>query len=285
MLTFPKLLVTSIHHFVYEKLAVKLNSLYRRATTTVSAKHKDASASVKVKTSIISAASESKPLSQKVALVTGGSTQSGLICVQELLRCGIKGVMFTDNDENLGRKKLDELCTCYDPNRAAFIRSDIRDVLLLRNAFLSSKKHFCSLDIIVNIIEQSEKCKWTEEIDKNLKGIVRSTLLGYEFLSAQQGGKGGTICNLIVSPCVEEKNLSPVLVATRSYLMSFGQSMSSTFNKSTGVKIITGFADDDKRALKSAKGQEVSSQSLTTMLETAAPGSVWTLQFLKQKTQ
>ncbi|CAG9830816.1 unnamed protein product [Diabrotica balteata] len=84
---------------------------------------------------------------------------------------------------------------------------------------------------------------------------------------------------------VEEKNLSPVLVATRSYLMSFGQSMSSTFNKTTGVKIITGFADDDKKALTSAKGQEVSSESLTTMLETAAPGSVWTLQFLKQKTQ
>uniref|UniRef100_A0A6P7F715 Alcohol dehydrogenase-like n=1 Tax=Diabrotica virgifera virgifera TaxID=50390 RepID=A0A6P7F715_DIAVI len=281
MLTFPKLLVTSIHQFK-EKIAFKLNSLYRQATTTVfaSAKHTDSSASIKLKASLESAPSESGPLSKKVALVTGGSTPCGLICVQELLRCGAKGVMFTDTDENLGRKKLDELCQCFDPNRAAFIRSDLRDALLLRNAFLSSKKHFCSLDIIVNIIEQSEKYKWTEEIDRNLTGIVRSTLIGYELLSTQKGGKGGTICNLIVSP-FEEENLSPVLVATRSYLMSFGQSMSSKFNKGTGVKIITGFADDDKKALKSAKGQAVASETLTTMLENAAPGSAWTLQFLK----
>ncbi|XP_057657595.1 uncharacterized protein LOC130894661 [Diorhabda carinulata] len=228
--------------------------------------------------------SDSTNLSSKVALVNGGSSPFGLICVKELLRCGAKGVMIADFCENEGKQKLCQICTDCETNRAAFIKSDLNNVLLLRNAFLKTKTYFNQINIILNVIEQSQEKMWTEEINQNIEGLVRSTLLGYEFMGIHKGGYGGTICNLIISPSSEGKELCPILAATKTYAISFAKEMSSKFNNKTGIKVITAFADNDVDNESASKDSSEKSDrdSISKMLESASPGSVWTLHFIKR---
>nr|XP_023020850.1 15-hydroxyprostaglandin dehydrogenase [NAD(+)]-like isoform X2 [Leptinotarsa decemlineata] len=218
---------------------------------------------------------ESK-MGHKIALVTGGTDDFGLLCVKELLKCGTKAIMIADIDENGGKEVICKLSKEFGENRAAFIKTDIADTKLLRNAFNWTRKHFKNIDIVVNIAKQVHTESWVEQVEKNVKGIIRGTLLGLEYMGTHNGGRGGAVLNMIAAPTLDDNKECPVFVGARHYIIGFGRAMSNQYYKDTAVKVVTLCAVEDN--LESANRVEKDSPgcNLANLALLAKTGTVWT---------
>nr|CAI5833668.1 unnamed protein product [Callosobruchus analis] len=180
----------------------------------------------------------------KVALIMGGTTEIGVLCVREMLMAGVGAVMIADEDEQRGREVVIELSDEYGTEKTAFIRTDFRCENLLKNAFERTLEHFRKIDVLVNIVNPVGGSNWKTEIDKNVKGIVQCTLLGYKYMNAAKGGGGGSVLNMI---CDRESMIpTPYFEGCRHYLVAFGKSMSQQNHVDTGVKVVTLFVNVDR---------------------------------------
>nr|CAI5833669.1 unnamed protein product [Callosobruchus analis] len=104
----------------------------------------------------------------KVALIMGGTTEIGVLCVREMLMAGVGAVMIADEDEQRGREVVIELSDEYGTEKTAFIRTDFRCENLLKNAFERTLEHFRKIDVLVNIVNPVGGSNWKTEIDKNV---------------------------------------------------------------------------------------------------------------------
>ncbi|KAJ8960191.1 hypothetical protein NQ318_003915 [Aromia moschata] len=186
-------------------------------------------------------------MSDKVALVTGGADDNGLYYVRELLKCGAKvraphlpkAIMIADIDQDEGKRVITDLGKEFGENRTAFIKTDPANTVLLKNAFIWTKKHFRNIDIVVNITKELKCDSWEAKIDRNVKGIVRGTLLGIEYMGRHKNGNGGAVVNVITTSSLDETKECPMLVGAKHYIVSFGRAVSSQYYKQTFVKVIT----------------------------------------------
>ncbi|KAG5881904.1 hypothetical protein JTB14_004798 [Gonioctena quinquepunctata] len=215
-------------------------------------------------------------MTRKVVLVTGGSSHFGLLCVKELLSGGAKAIMIADMNEKAGKDAICELSKEFGENRAAFIKTDVADIKLLRNAFNWTKKHFEHIDIVVNIAKQVRTESWVEQIEKNVKGVVRCTLLGFEYMGTQNGGQGGTVLNMITSPTLNDAQECPMFVGARHYLIGFGRAMSNQYFKETSVKVVSLCTDEEKLESSDESGVGSIGCDLSSIALSAKEGSVWT---------
>nr|CAI5833667.1 unnamed protein product [Callosobruchus analis] len=152
--------------------------------------------------------------------------------------------MIADEDEQRGREVVIELSDEYGTEKTAFIRTDFRCENLLKNAFERTLEHFRKIDVLVNIVNPVGGSNWKTEIDKNVKGIVQCTLLGYKYMNAAKGGGGGSVLNMI---CDRESMIpTPYFEGCRHYLVAFGKSMSQQNHVDTGVKVVTLFVNVDR---------------------------------------
>ncbi|KAJ8983046.1 hypothetical protein NQ317_013251 [Molorchus minor] len=181
----------------------------------------------------------STPMSENVALVTGGADDNGLYYVRELLRNGAKAIMIADTDINKGKRVIRDLGMEYGESRTAFIKANPANTLLLKNAFTVTKRHFSKIDIVVNITNELRCDTWEEKIDTNVKGVIRGTLLGIEYMGRHNGGVGGAVVNIITTSSKDDDKECPVLVGAKHYITSFGQAVSRQYYKHTFVKVIT----------------------------------------------
>lgn len=87
-------------------------------------------------------------------------------------------------------------------------------MFLSTESFLMTKDTFGRLDILVNNAEIRNDKFWELETDVNLNGIIRGTLLAYQFMSKDKA-HGGTILNIGSSCSVKPFLSSPIYTATK----------------------------------------------------------------------
>ncbi|CAH2010501.1 unnamed protein product [Acanthoscelides obtectus] len=182
-----------------------------------------------------------------------------------------------DEDEESGKNLVVKLSAEYGPEKTAFIRTNFACDNLLNNAFEKTLEHFQKIDVLVNIANSVGHRNWETEIDKNVKGIVKSTLLGYKYMDASNGGDGGSVLNMV---CDRESTLAtPYFEGCRHYLVAFGKTMSQQNHINTGVKIVTLFVNVDDvynqndGCLEKGRKNEC---DIPNLIRLARTGSIWT---------
>jgi len=132
-------------------------------------------------------------LSEKVALVTGGSRGIGVAIAKALVGEGAK-VIITGRDQKMLNSAAESL-------EARGLACDVRDEASVSNAFATVKEEFGKLDILVNNagiagpaskIEKLSYSDWRDIVDTNLTGLFLVTRAALPLLVA-----GATVVNNI----------------------------------------------------------------------------------------
>ncbi|XP_078417693.1 15-hydroxyprostaglandin dehydrogenase [NAD(+)] isoform X2 [Cetorhinus maximus] len=134
-------------------------------------------------------------LSGKVALVTGAAQGIGRSFSEALLRCGAK-VALVDLNRSTGEACKKALDGEFDATHSAFIACDVGSEDQLKCAFKKTLDLFGSLDIVCNNAGVNNENNWEQTINVNLTSVIRGTYMALEYMSKENGGKGGVIVNM-----------------------------------------------------------------------------------------
>lgn len=133
-------------------------------------------------------------LSEKVALVTGGSRGIGFETARVLAESGAN-VVITAKDKTRLKKSESEIQNCIS------VSADIRDENQVKKVIEKTIKKFGRLDILVNNagifpriqkLHEISEIDWNEVLDVNLSGQFRFTKAAIPFLQKN----GGSIINV-----------------------------------------------------------------------------------------
>ncbi|KAK9502406.1 hypothetical protein O3M35_011188 [Rhynocoris fuscipes] len=174
----------------------------------------------------------------KVALITGGAGGIGKAYAEELLKLGAK-VSICDLDEENGELLAQQFNMMYGHTRALFCLCDVTDYPQFEAAFQTTVSVFGGLDIVVNNAGIFNDRFWELEVDVNLNGVIRGTLLALRFMGRDRGGRGGTVVitgsTLGLRPCA----CVPIYTATKHAIIGFTRSFGDPFHMNlSGVRII-----------------------------------------------
>ncbi|XP_041042031.1 15-hydroxyprostaglandin dehydrogenase [NAD(+)] isoform X2 [Carcharodon carcharias] len=134
-------------------------------------------------------------LTGKVALVTGAAQGIGRSFSEALLRCGAK-VALVDLNRSTGEACKKELDGEFDATHSVFIVCDVGSEDQLKCAFKKTLDLFGSLDIVCNNAGINNENNWEQTINVNLTSVIRGTYMALEYMSKENGGKGGVIVNM-----------------------------------------------------------------------------------------
>lgn len=162
-------------------------------------------------------------LKGRVALVTGAATGLGKTICEELLRNGVK-VSICDLDSDAGELAAEELGCSFGKDRVLFCHCDVTDYVQYEEAFQSTISEFSGLDIVVNNAEIMNDKFWELEVDVNLNGAIRGTLLAQQFLGKDRGGKGGVVVNIGSASSVRPQISTPIYSATKHAILALSRS-------------------------------------------------------------
>lgn len=169
-------------------------------------------------------------LADKVVLVTGGASGIGEWIVRAFAQQGSK-VGFIDIAEEAGRKLEQELGS----GKAGFIRADITDVPMLKDAIGAVAQRFGVIDVLVNNAARDDREDtlaitqefWDQQIAVNLR---HQFFASQSVLEGMKSKGGGSIINLSsISWMTGQGGMAPytacksaVLGLTRSLARDFG---------------------------------------------------------------
>jgi len=174
----------------------------------------------------------------KTALVTGAATGIGLEYVKALLKNGAQNVAVCDVDVRKGENAVRELQTEYGAERVIFIKTDVTNVAELEEAFKKTHTTFKALDIVINNAGILDDGRWELEIAINVNAVVRGTLLGFQYMGKDKGGKGGVVVNIASILGLAPLAGSPVYVATKHAVIGLTRSFGLPFHfDTTNVKV------------------------------------------------
>ncbi|XP_025204123.1 15-hydroxyprostaglandin dehydrogenase [NAD(+)]-like [Melanaphis sacchari] len=235
----------------------------------------------------------------KVAMVTGGAAGIGRAYCEELLKNGAK-VSICDINEEVGVKLADLLGAKFGNVKVIFCPCDVTDYPQFQDAFRKTIAAFGGLDIVVNNAGVFNDRFWEFEVDVNLNGVIRGTLLAMQLMGKDKGGRGGTVVvtssTMGYKPCPS----MPIYTATKHALIGFIRSFGDPYHTNlTGIRVIAlcpgmtltdAIPEDVKLALLSPNfihlwDKDVASQApqaaqsvgraLIHVLQKAQSGSVW----------
>ncbi|CAG9561423.1 unnamed protein product [Danaus chrysippus] len=240
-------------------------------------------------------------LKGKVALITGAAAGIGLAYSEELLKQGAK-VSLCDIDSEIGEQVADELGVKYGRKNVLFCQCDVTDYPQYEEAFEMTIKVFNRLDIVINNAGVMNDRFWELEVDVNLNGVIRGTLLAYRFMGKDRGGAGGTIVNTASTAFVRPQVSTPIYTATNYAVVGLTRSYGDQYHVSlTGVRSIallagltdTGLVKEIRKQLMSsdyeaawqrdnanskAQSPEHVGRTLIDVLMKAQSGSVWVVE-------
>lgn len=132
-------------------------------------------------------------ITDKVALITGGSKGIGLGIAEILLEAGLK-VAVTSRSAEVAQATADQLNTRY-PGKALGIASDVRDLAAEQKAVEQVVAHFGQLDVLVANaglghfapIQDLTPEQWQSTIDTNLTGVFHSVKAAIPALKDSEG--------------------------------------------------------------------------------------------------
>ncbi|MEI9921684.1 MAG: SDR family oxidoreductase [Bacteroidota bacterium] len=135
-------------------------------------------------------------MTQKTALITGGTKGIGYGIAEALLKEGVN-VAITGRDEKVGKKAAETLSALSKSGSAKviFIQCDVRDLRQQEDAVNKVVSEWGTLDVLVAnagvghfaSIEELSVEKWKETIDINLTGVFYSIKAAVEALKKSKG--------------------------------------------------------------------------------------------------
>ncbi|GAB0096074.1 Alcohol dehydrogenase [Sergentomyia squamirostris] len=177
-------------------------------------------------------------LIEKVALVTGAATGLGKAFCEEILRLGGK-VSICDLDSDAGEHTAEELSMTFGSDRVLFCHCDVTDYSQYEEAFQTTLTEFDTIDIVINNAEIWNDKFWELEVDVNLNGTIRGTLLAQRFMGRASGGRGGVVVNMGSITSVRPQISTPIYSATKHAILALTRSCGDAYHyNQTGVKVI-----------------------------------------------
>lgn len=204
-----------------------------------------------------------KPLSEQVALITGGGTGIGRSFAEALAASGAR-VVIASRREDVLRRTSDELNALIGAERVSYYAFDIRDLAQTESLVQYTIERFGTIDVLVNnsglavpeTAEQITDAGWNKVLETNLRGamwLVRATLpymiredFGDVVNISSQAGKHGYAD--VPSYCVSKYGLLGYAESLRDHVRKTGANI-RVFNLCPGlVDVDHTRADEDARA-------------------------------------
>ncbi|XP_070523991.1 uncharacterized protein [Cardiocondyla obscurior] len=234
----------------------------------------------------------------RVALITGAASGIGKAYAVELLNQGAKVAICDINTEE-GDKLVESLTTKYGKGRVIFSQCDVTDYPQFEESFQTTIAEFGHIDIVINNAGIMNDRFWELEVDINLNGVIRGTLLAQRFMGTDRGGQGGVVINTGSNVSINPYVSVPIYSATKAAIVNFTRAFGDQYHVDlTGVKVMalcpgatdTKLVRDVNRKLLLARYEDawqkdiVSSipqraehvaKALVHVLSTGKSGSVW----------
>ncbi|XP_014216546.1 15-hydroxyprostaglandin dehydrogenase [NAD(+)] [Copidosoma floridanum] len=175
----------------------------------------------------------------RIALVTGAATGIGKSYAEELLNQGAKGVAICDINGEEGEKLYHTLASRHSKDRVLFCQCDVTDYLQFEDTFKTVIATFGHIDIVVNNAGIMNDRFWELEVDINLNGVIRGTLLAQRFMGIDKGGRGGVVLNTASNVGFNPYVSCPIYSATKAAIVSLTRAFGDQYHVGlTGVKIM-----------------------------------------------
>ncbi|XP_004931596.1 15-hydroxyprostaglandin dehydrogenase [NAD(+)]-like [Bombyx mandarina] len=177
-------------------------------------------------------------LKGKVALITGAASGIGLAYSEELLKQGAK-VSLCDIDSERGEQVTEKLASKYGRKNVLFCRLDVTDYPQFEEAFVMTVEEFNRIDIVINNAGFMNDRLWELEVDVNLNGVIRGTLLAYRFMGKDRGGQGGVIVNTASTAFARPQVSTPIYTATNYAIVGLTRAYGDQYHVNmTGVRCL-----------------------------------------------
>ncbi|XP_035738510.1 15-hydroxyprostaglandin dehydrogenase [NAD(+)]-like [Vespa mandarinia] len=174
----------------------------------------------------------------RVALVTGAASGIGKTYAIELLNQGAK-VSICDINSTEGEKLADELTVKYGKDRVIFSQCDVTDYPQFEASFQTTIAAFGHIDIVINNAGIMNDRFWELEVDINLNGVIRGTLLAQRFMGTDKGGQGGVVVNTGSNISINPYVSVPIYSATKAAIVSLTRAFGDQYHvELTGVKVM-----------------------------------------------
>lgn len=173
------------------------------------------------------APSVSPKLKTKNVFLTGGAQGLGKGYMEALLAEGAK-LVFGDVDREIGTATERELAEKYGMDRVKFIPFDVTNKQKFEEAFDTAIRHLGYVDLMVNNAGFLDESRWEKMIQLNFTGVVRGTLLAFEHMRKDRGGKGGRIINISSDSGLHLVMQVPVYCGTKQAVRSFTTALSKS---------------------------------------------------------
>ncbi|XP_058058379.1 15-hydroxyprostaglandin dehydrogenase [NAD(+)]-like [Anopheles bellator] len=167
-------------------------------------------------------------LKNKTALVTGAATGLGRAFSEELLKHGAR-VLICDLDSDAGELAVEELGKQYG-SRVLFFHCDVTDYIQFEEAFEYADSMLRGIDIVINNAEIMNDNFWELEVDVNLNGAIRGTLLAQKFMGAGRAGDGGVLVNIGSGVSLRPQLSTPIYTATKHAILGLTKACGDPFH-------------------------------------------------------
>ncbi|XP_046751399.1 15-hydroxyprostaglandin dehydrogenase [NAD(+)]-like [Diprion similis] len=176
----------------------------------------------------------------KIALVTGGANGIGFAYVQELLRNGAAHVAILDLANSKGDESANKLNAEFGSDRVIFIVCDVTKPQDLEDAFAKVVKDYGRLDIVINNAGIMDDARWELMININITAVVRGTLLAFQYMGKDKGGKGGTLVNVASVAGLIPSQPFPIYHGTKHAVVGISRSFGHPYHYDrSGVRVLT----------------------------------------------
>ncbi|XP_011647743.1 peroxisomal hydratase-dehydrogenase-epimerase-like [Pogonomyrmex barbatus] len=174
----------------------------------------------------------------QVALVTGAASGIGKAYAVELLNQGAKVAICDINTEE-GEKLVETLAAKYGKDRVIFSQCDVTDYPQFEESFQTTIAEFGHIDIVINNAGIMNDRFWELEVDINLNGVIRGTLLAQRFMGTDRGGQGGIVINTGSNVSINPYVSVPIYSATKAAIVNFTRAFGDQYHVDlTGVKVM-----------------------------------------------
>ncbi|WAR00971.1 PGDH-like protein [Mya arenaria] len=161
-----------------------------------------------------------------VAIVTGGSRGLGRAFSVELLKRGAR-VCVADINEAEGRQTEAALQRQYGADKALFVKCDVTKDNDMKDLWRVAVERFTTVDLMVNNAGIMNETLVEETVQINLMGAMRGSMMAFEHMRKDRGGKGGVIINVASTAGLFPVFFMPTYAASKYALVGFTRSWAS----------------------------------------------------------